>query len=89
MPRYRITISGQTQEAMADLVRRHKIRVSDHGVRRQAGGYVVHAIADDEQIRFLEANGYYVVRHEDVDEEGQKRQSEVSRENRYRHRDHR
>jgi len=87
MPRYRITISGQTPEAMADLVQRHKIRVFDHGVRRQAGGYVVQAIADDEQIRFLEANGYHIARHEDVDEEGQKRQSEVSRENRYQQRD--
>ena len=88
MPRYRVTISGQTADAMADLVRRHKIRVSDHGVRRQAGGYVVHAIADDEQIRLLEAHGYHITQHEDVDAEGRNRQREVSQENRYRHRDH-
>lgn len=87
MPRYRVTISGQTAEAMADLLRQHKIRIFDHGVRRQAGGYVVHAIADDEQIRLLQAHGYHVIQHEDVDAEGQNRQREVSQENRYRHRE--
>jgi hypothetical protein len=86
MPRYRITISGQTADAMADLIRVHKIQVSDHAARRRQGGYTVDAIADEEQIRLLEGKGYQVTRHEDVDQEGQARQREVGQGNRYRER---
>jgi hypothetical protein len=87
MPRYRITITGSTEDAMADLIRRHNIRVFDHGVQRVPGRHVVHAVADDQEIRQLEAYGYQVTRHEDVDEEGQSRQREVGEGNRYRDRD--
>jgi hypothetical protein len=57
MPRYRITITGSTEDTMADLIRRHNIRVFDHGVQRVPGRHVVHAVADDQEIRQLEAYG--------------------------------
>ena len=48
MPRYRVTISGQGYEAMADLVRVHQIvvlhRTSRHKGRQR---YTVEALADD------------------------------------------
>ncbi len=84
MPRYRITISAQSKEAMADLVRKYRISVFDHGMRRfEEGIYAVDALADDAQINMLEAQGYKVERHEDVDEAGKLRQEEVGKENRY------
>ena len=61
MPRYRITISSRRAEAMVDLVRKHKILVSDHGARRNEGvGFLVHAIATDEVIDRLRVEGYTV-----------------------------
>ena len=84
MPRYRITISGLNREAMLDLVRKHKINVSDHGMRQsEETGYTVEAIAEPEEIQKLEAAGYRVRSHEDVDARGRERQNEVGRENRY------
>lgn len=84
MPRYRITISAQSQEAIADLIRKYRINVFDHGRRSlKEGPYAVDALADDAQIRLLEAQGYTVERHEDVDEAGKLRQQEIGRGNRY------
>ncbi len=84
MPRYRVTISGPSDEAMADLVRKYKIQVSDHGIRHSKDtGYVVDAIAEPSEIQVLEAAGYHIQRHEDVDELGKARQREVGQGNRY------
>jgi hypothetical protein len=94
MPRYRVTIFGQDYDAMADLVRKHKIGVLPRTVRQlDEGGYSVDAIVDDAQIRSLEtravengapeASGYTIERHEDVDEAGKARQEEVGRGNDY------
>ena len=69
MPRYRVTISGQGYEPMADLVRLHQVTVD--------------AIADDGVIQKLVQAGYAVERHEDVDELGRQRQQEVGQGNRY------
>ena len=61
MPRYRITVSSRSGEAMVDLVRKHKILVSDHGARRnEEVGFLVHAIATDEEINRLRVEGYIV-----------------------------
>ena len=87
MPRYRITISAQSKEAIADLIRKYRINVFDHG--RQSvkdGPYAVDALADDAQIRMLEAQGYTVERHEDVDEAGKLRQQEIGKGDRYQQR---
>jgi hypothetical protein len=84
MSRYLITISDPSNEAMADLVRKYKIRVIDHGVRySEETGYVVGAIVDQHEIQLLEAAGYHIQQHEDADEAGKARQKEVGKGNRY------
>ena len=84
MPRYRVTISGPSNLAMSDLVRKYKIQVSDHGIHYVEGtGFLVDAIVQPEEIQLLEAAGYKVQRHEDVDEVGKARQAEVGQGNRY------
>jgi carboxypeptidase T len=84
MPRYRITISGPDKAAMADLVRKHHIRIFDHGIRFAPDkGYSVGAFAAPDEISKLQQNGYVVVQHEDADEAGKIRQREVGRGNRY------
>jgi hypothetical protein len=90
MPRYRVTIFGRDYDAMADLVRKHKVDVLQQTVRRlDEGGYSVDAIVDDVQMRALEtravktnaleASEYTIERHEDVNEAGKARQEEVSK----------
>jgi hypothetical protein len=84
MPRYRVTISGSSRDAMLALVREHKINVFDHGIRKgDMTGYLVDAIAEPAAIQKLEAAGYQVQMHEDVDEAGKERQGEVGQGNRY------
>jgi carboxypeptidase T len=84
MTRYRITISGSTKEAMADLVRKHKIQILGSTIRHSKDtGHVVDAIAQPHEIEMLEAAGYHIQRHEDVDEVGKARQKEVGMGNRY------
>ena len=84
MPRYRVTITGQGYETMADLVRLHQVvvlhRTSRHRGRQR---YTVDAIADDGVIQKLAQAGYEVERHEDVDDLGRQRQQEVGQGNRY------
>ena len=99
MPRYRVTIFGRDYDAMADLVRKHKIDVLQQTVRHlDEGGYSVDAIVDDVQMRALETsapepgavetealqtNEYTIERHEDVNEAGKARQEEVSKRDDY------
>jgi len=85
MPRYRITISSQSGQAMAELVTKHKIQVLDHGARRgkQGGPHTVHAIVEEADIKRLQNAGYTVQQLEDVDETGKARQKEVGRGDRY------
>jgi hypothetical protein len=46
---------------MLDLVREHKILVSDHGARQdEEVGFIVHAVATSEEIDLLRAHGYAV-----------------------------
>jgi hypothetical protein len=84
MPRYRITISSQSGQAMTDLVLKHKIQVLDHGARRsKEAGFAVDAIVEEADIKRLRDAGYTVEQHEDVDETGKARQREVGRGDRY------
>jgi len=84
MSRYRITISSRDRDMMLDLVRRHKIQVFDHGIRRsREEDYVVDALVEEQDILALETKGYNVRRNENVDEAGKARQREVGRGNRY------
>lgn len=85
MPRYRISITNPSKEAMADLVRKYKLHIIDHSVRhdKDTGHHHVDAIAQPHEINLLEADGYQIERHEDVDEIGKARQMEVGKGNRY------
>jgi len=85
MPRYRISITSKDREAMLDLVRVHKFKVFDHGSQySDATGYSVDGIAEPSMIARLQAAGYRVKQHEDVDKAGKERQGEVARGDRYR-----
>jgi len=85
MPRYRISITNPSTEAMADLVNKYKLHIIDHSVRhdKDTGHHHVDAIAEPDEIQLLEDNGYHIERHEDVDEIGKARQVEVGKGNRY------
>jgi hypothetical protein len=87
MPRFRITISGQSDQAMIDLVRVHKLPISEHSIRREGAGFAVDAVAEPPQIQMLEAAGYRVERHEDVDEAAKKSLKQVGQGNRYKRSD--
>src|SRR6476661_6963335 len=78
MPRYRVRITGKTYQAMADLVRKHKLNIAGH-TGKQAGRhrYVVDAFADENQVVLLQSEGYKVDVKEDVREAGTRRQQEV------------
>ena len=79
-----MTISGPSRDAMLALIREHKANLFDHGIRQDDRmGYLVDAIAESITIEKLEAAGYQVQRHEDVDKTGRERQSEVGQGNRY------
>ncbi len=86
MQHYRVTIFGKDYDAMADLVRQYEIEIFHETVRQRLkkGAFSVDALADDEQIHTLEANGYKVDRHENLDKVGKARQEEVSKDDRYR-----
>jgi carboxypeptidase T len=77
MPRYRVSISGRTYDEMADLVRKHRLNLAGHTGRKKGRRYSVDAFADSEQIERLRSERYSVEIHEDVDEAGTRRQSEV------------
>ena len=77
MPRYRVTISGKNYDAMADLVRKHKLNIAGHTGKKSGRKFVVDAFADTDQIERLKSEGYRVDVHEDVHEAGRRRQAEV------------
>jgi carboxypeptidase T len=77
MPRYRVTVSGKTYDAMADLVRRYRLNIAGHTAKKAGRGYVVDVFADAEQVEVLKSAGYRVDVHEDVHEAGTRRQAEV------------
>jgi hypothetical protein len=85
MSRYRVTIFGEDYDAMADLVREHRIEVLRQTARQldEESGYGVDALVDSHQIQTLEAKGYRVEVHEDIDEIGKARQAEVGKGDRY------
>jgi hypothetical protein len=84
MTRYHIQISGHSKELMADLVRKHKIQVFNHGIKHsKETGYLIDAMAIPDEIQLLEKNGYSVKKLENLDEIGTARQKEVGKGNRY------
>jgi hypothetical protein len=84
MTRYHVIIPSPNRDMMLDLVRKLKIQVFDHGVKKTAEeGYNVDALVENQDIQTLETKGYRVRRNHDADESGKKRQQEVGRQNRY------
>jgi murein tripeptide amidase MpaA len=78
MPRYRVTIAGNTYDAMADLVRKYRLNIAGHTGKKTADArYVADAFANEAQIESLRSAGYAIEVHEDVQEAGRERQSEV------------
>jgi len=84
MTRYHIKITGQSKEAMADLIRKYKINIFNHGISySKETGYSIDAMAVLDDIQLLEKNGYIVVILENLDESGKASQKEVGKGNRY------
>ncbi len=84
MPRYHVTILGKDYDAIADLVRKYHVAVVRQTAHKlDRGGYTVDAVADPALIHTLEANGYQVQQHEDIDEAGKAGLREVGQGNRY------
>jgi carboxypeptidase T len=79
MARFHVTITARDEDAVADLVRKHKVTVARHCIEELAKGYRVDAHATGAEIKALEKAGYKVKRREDVDREGRKRQTEHKR----------
>ncbi len=79
MARFHVTITARDEDAVADLVRKHKLTVARHCVEKLAKGCRIDAYATSAEIKALEAEGYKVKRREDVDREGRKRQAEHAR----------
>ena len=83
MPNYHITIHGADREAMADLVRVHRVRVYGQTLSEEDTGYRVSALADEETIKRLQGVGYRVEQHEDVDEAAKDSLRQVGQGNRF------
>ncbi len=80
MTRYHIRISGHSKELMADLVRKHKIQVFNHGIKHnKETGYLIDAMAIPDEIQLLEKNGYSVQKLENLDEVGKARRKKWER----------
>src|SRR5579884_4308496 len=83
MPNYHITVHGADREAMADLVRAYRVRVYGQTLTEEDTGYRVSALADEETITRLQAEGYRVEQHEDVDEAARDSLRDVGQGNRF------
>src|SRR5436190_11219824 len=77
MAQHDITITGRDYDAMADVVRKHKVSVLGHTARKIAKrGFSVRALATTAQIRALQKAGYKIKQHEELDKAGRQRQAE-------------
>ena len=78
MPRFRITVSNPSKERMIELVTKLGATVLDHSVRHGPdGAFEVDILGDAAEEERLRRENFTVVRREDVDVEGQRRQREV------------
>ena len=69
MPTFHITVRGNDREAMADLVRTHKVHVLPQTFEEGGAEPRVDAFADEPTIQRLTDAGYRVEQHEDVEED--------------------
>ena len=83
MPTFHITVRGADREAMADLVRVHRLRVFPQTLDEGGPEPRVDAMADEPTIQRLLDAGYRVERHEDVDEAAREGLQHVGQGNRF------
>jgi hypothetical protein len=83
MPTFHITVRGADREAMADLVRTHRVRVLPQTLDESGPQPRVAALADEPTIRRLTDAGYRVEQHEDVDEAAREDLEQVGQGNRF------
>jgi hypothetical protein len=83
VPTFHITVRGADREAMADLVRTHRVRVLPQTLDEEGPEPRVDALADEPTIRRLADAGYRVERHEDVAEAAREDLEQVGRGNRF------
>src|SRR3954454_18399572 len=83
MPTFHITVRGADREAMADLVRTHRVRVLPQTLGEEGPEPRVDALADEPTIRRLADAGYRVEQHEDVAEAAREDLEQVGRGDRF------
>jgi hypothetical protein len=83
MPTFHITVRGADREAMADLVRTHRVRVLPQTLDEESPEPRVDALADEPTIRRLAEAGYRVEQHEDVTEAAREDLDQVGQGNRF------
>src|SRR4051812_4514443 len=83
MPTFHITVRGADREAMADLVRTHRVRVLPQTLDESGPQPRVDALADEPTIRRLADAGYRVEQHEDVDQAAREDLAQVGQGNRF------
>src|SRR4051795_291334 len=83
MPTFHITVRGADREAMADLVRVHRVRVLLQTLDEEGPEPRVDALADEPTIRRLADAGYRVEQHEDVDQAAREDLEQVGRGDRF------
>src|SRR3954463_9271328 len=83
MPTFHITVRGADREAMADLVRTHRVRVLPQTLDEEGPEPRVDALADEPTIRRLADAGYRVEQHEDVAEAAREDLEQVGRGDRF------
>src|SRR4051794_34940580 len=83
VPTFHITVRGADREAMADLVRTHRVRVLPQTLDEGGPEPRVDAMADEATIRRLTDAGYRVEQHEDVDQAAREDLEQVGQGNRF------
>ena len=83
MPTIHITVRGDDQEAMADLLRVHDVPVLPQTFKEEGPELRVDALVDESTIRRLTDAGYRVEQHEDVEAAAQEDLAEVGQGDRF------
>jgi hypothetical protein len=83
VPTFHITVRGADREAMADLVRVHRVRVLPQTLDESGAQPQVDALTDESTIQRLTDAGYRVERHEDVDQAAREDLRDVGQGNRF------
>src|SRR5206468_8825805 len=83
VPTFHISVHGADREAMADLVRVHRVRVLPQTLDESGAESRVDALADESTIQRLTDAGYRLERHEDVDEAAREDLQQIGQGNRF------